>query len=324
MAEKPKRRISIITPCYNEELNVEDCYLAVKQLFQQDLVDYEYEHVFCDNASTDHTVPILRKLAAQDPHVKLIVNARNFGPSCSVFNALLSTSGDAAVPLLPADLQDPPEIIAEFVRLWENGYEVVHGIRANREEGFLLRTVRKAYYRLVRRLASIDIPLDVGEFQLIDRVVVDALRRFDDYHPYLRGMIAGCGFRSAGVPFTWKARKKGVSKNRLYHLFDHGLNGVISSTNIPMRLCLLVGLALSIFSLAYSIFTMLVNLIFYRQLAPPGIPTLIVAIFFFSGVQLFFLGVLGEYISAIHFQVRKRPLVIERERVNFDPPSKGP
>lgn len=320
MSDAPRRKlISIVTPVYNEELNVADCHAAIKQLFARDLPDYDYEHVFCDNASSDQTVPLLRQLAAGDPHVKVILNARNFGPSRSVFNAVLATAGDAVVPLLPADLQDPPDVIPQFVRQWEAGHEVVYGIRANREEGLLMRTARKTYYRLVNRFADLYIPPDVGEFQLIDRVVVEALRRCDDYYPYIRGLIASCGFRATGVPFTWRARKKGRSKNRLYHLIDQGLNGLISFTNLPMRVCLLVGLVLAVLSMGWAVVNLIIGLIYYRQVASPGISTLIVAIFFFSGVQLFIFGVLGEYISAIHFQVRKRPLVVERERINFAP-----
>lgn len=312
-----KRLISIVTPVYNEELNVADCHAAVRQLFAGELAGYDYEHIFCDNASKDRTVEILRKLAADDPHVRVILNARNFGPSRSVFNALLAASGDAVVPLLAADLQDPPELIPQFVAQWEAGYRVVYGVRANREENFLMRWVRHAYYRLVDRFAELHIPPDVGEFQVIDRVVVDALRQCNDHYPYIRGLIAHCGFDAVGVPYTWKARKKGRSKNRLYHLIDHGLNGLISFTNIPMRLCLFAGFGLALLSLGYALINLVVNLIYYRALAPAGIPTLIVAIFFFSGVQLFIFGVLGEYISAIHFQVRKRPMVVERERINF-------
>jgi hypothetical protein len=194
----------------------------------------------------------------------------------------------------------------------------VYGIRANREEGLIMRTTRRAYYRLVRRFAEIDIPPDAGEFQLVDRKVVEQLRKVEDYYPYIRGLIANCGFRRVGVPYTWKARRKGFSKNRLYHLFDQGLNGLISFTNVPMRLCLLAGMTISFLSTVVAVLSAAVNLFYFRRLAPPGIPTLIVAVFFFGGVQLFFLGVLGEYLSAIHGQVRKRPMVIERERMNFD------
>ena len=182
-----------------------------------------------------------------------------------------------------------------------------------------MRSVRRWYYRLVSNMANITIPENVGEFQLVDRKVIAALRQFDDYYPYIRGMIAGCGFRTAGVEYTWLARQRGRSKNHLYHLVDQGLNGLISFTNVPMRLCLFAGFAIALLSLLVGLVSLIVNLVYFGQLAPPGIPTLIVALFFFSGVQLFFLGAIGEYVSAIHSQVRKRPLVIERERINFVP-----
>lgn len=317
---EPARRplISIVTPVYDEEDNVEDCYRAVRAVFENELSDCDYEHVFCDNASRDGTVSRIKRIAADDPRVKLIVNARNFGPFRSTYNGLLSTRGDAVLVLLAADLQDPPELLPQFVAKWREGHEVVYGIKSQREEGALMRGVRHVYYRSVSRFASITIPPDVSEFQLVDRVIINALRECDDYYPYIRGMIANCGFRVTGIPYTWKARKKGFSKNRLYHLVDQALNGLISFTNVPLRLCMFFGLAVAACSILFAIGSLVVNLLWFRKLAQPGIPTLIVAVFFFSGLQLFFFGVLGEYISAIHFQVRKRPLVIERERVNFD------
>jgi glycosyltransferase involved in cell wall biosynthesis len=315
-----KKVISIVTPCFNEEANVTPCYLAIKQLFEGPLAQYDYEHVFCDNASTDNTVLLLRGLAAQDPRVKVIVNARNFGALRSNYNGVLATTGDAVLVFLPADLQDPPEVIPELVKHWEEGNEIVYGIRAQRQEGFLMRTARRVFYRLVRRMADIDVPVDAGEFQLIDRKVVATLRQFEDYYPYIRGMIASCGFKRVGVPYTWKARERGYSKARLYSLIDQALNAIISLSNVPMRLCMFAGFGVAGLSILYGLYALIVNLIYYRELAEPGIPTLIVSVFFFSGLQLFFFGILGEYISAIHFQVRKRPLVIERERINFDGP----
>lgn len=312
-----RKLISIVTPCYNEQDNVADCYEAVRRVFAEQLPGYDHEHVFCDNASADDTVAVLRQLAARDPRVKVIVNARNFGPFCSTFNGLMRTRGDAVVVLLAADLQDPPELIPDFVRRWEEGYQVVYGIRQSREEGFLMRRTRRLYYWTVSKFADITIPPNVGEFQLIDRVVVEALRQFEDYYPYIRGMIANCGFRATGVEYTWKSRKKGFSKNRLYHLIDQGLNGLVSFTKVPLRLCLLGGFLLAGLSILYAVVSLLIHLCSGSALTAPGIPTLIVALFFFSGVQLFFFGVLGEYLAAVHFQVRKRPLVIERERINF-------
>ena len=323
MSER-KKVISIVTPCFNEEGNVTPCYLAIKQLFEGPLAKYDYEHVFCDNASSDNTVLLLKGLAAQDPHVKIIVNARNFGALRSDYNGVLATAGDAVIVFLPADLQDPPEVIPDLVQHWEAGNEIVYGIRAQREEGLLMRTARRIFYRLVRRMADIDVPVDAGEFQLIDRKVVDTLREFEDYYPYIRGMIASCGFRRVGVPYTWKARERGYSKARYYHLIDQALNAIISLSNVPMRLCMFFGFAIAMLSILIGFFGLIMNLVYYQQIAPVGIPTLIVAVFFFSGLQLFFFGVLGEYISAIHFQVRKRPLVIERERINFGKSSPRP
>lgn len=316
-----RKLVSVITPCFNEANNAETCWETVRNIFERELPDYDLEHIFADNASTDGTADVLRRMAAADTRVKVILNARNFGPFASLFNGILASSGDAVIAFLPADLQDPPELIPEMVRAWRDGYEVVFGIRAQREESRLLAGVRRLYYYLVNRWSNIPIPRDAGEFQLIDRRVVHALRQFDDYYPYVRGMIAACGFRSKGIEYTWRARQRGVSSNNAYRLVDQALNGLISTSNVPMRLCLIAGICIASISIMAALVHLVLNIVFYQLFAPPGIPTLIVALFFFAGVQLFFLGVLGEYISAIHSQVRSRPLVIERERLNFDKPA---
>ena len=310
-----KKAISIVTPCYQEEGNVKACYEEVKRIFESELPNYNYEHIFCDNSSTDGTLVILREIAGNDNRVKIIVNSRNFGGPNSMFNGMLAATGDAVIPLVPADLQDPPALIPEFVKLWEQGYDIVYGVRSNREESSLMHAIRKFYYSLVNRFANINIPLNVGDFTLIDKKVQNILRQYDDHSPYLRGMIANCGFKSVLVPYTWKARKWGKSNFKLYNLIDVGLNGLISFTNIPMRMCMLAGFFLAAISITYALVGFISSLV--AGSSPKGIPTLIVALFFFSGINLFFLGVLGEYISAIHFQVRKRPLVVEQERVNF-------
>jgi polyisoprenyl-phosphate glycosyltransferase len=310
--------ISVNTPCFNEVDNVAECYEAIRRTFGDALPGYDYEHIFCDNCSTDGTVAVLREIAARDPRVKVVVNSRNFGLFASMFNGLMHTKGDAVVALYPADLQDPPELIIEFIRKWEEGYQVVLGVKKKREEAWAMRGARKLYYRLVSSFANIHIPVDVSEFSLIDKVVVDALRKYDDYYPYIRGMIANCGFRVAGVEYTWLARERGMTKHRLYHLIDQGLNGIISFTKLPMRICMFVGLIISALSITWAFVSLLLNLLVFRQSLQPGIQSLIVAVFFFSGLQLLFFGVLGEYIAAIHFQVRKRPLVIEQELINFD------
>jgi len=313
-----RKKISIVTPCYNEEDNVEACYEAIRALFDNELAGYEREHIFCDNASGDRTVEILEKIAAHDKNVKIIVNANNFGVFRSMFNGLLSTSGDAVVPFLPADLQDPPEIIPEFVKHWEQGYKVVYGQRNEREEHWLKRLLRGIYYRFINRYSAVSQPLDAGEFQLIDVKVVQALRQFDDYQPYLRGMIFTCGFKSIGVPYRWKRRMKGVSKAGLLAMFDQGLNGMVSSTNVPIRFGMIIGLIIALLSIGYAFFNVLVYFLAEEPVADRGIMTLIVALFFLSGMQIFFTSLVGEYVASIHSQVRKGPLVIEDKRVNFN------
>jgi glycosyltransferase involved in cell wall biosynthesis len=312
------KRISIVTPCFNEELNVRDCYEAVKRQFEQSLQSYDREHIFCDNASDDMTVSLLREIAQSDRSVKVIINARNFGPLKNTYNGVMASSGDAVLLFLPADMQDPPDLLPEFVKLWEQGYEIVYGIRQTREEGWLMRSIRNAYYRTLIRFSDFKLPPGVGDFQLVDRRVLDAMRRIRDGYPFLRMMTFECGGRSIGVPYTWRARAKGVSRNRLSSLMDQGINGLVSFTNGPMRLGLIAGFFLSFLSIGYAIFNFVLGIVMYRRIAEPGIMSVIVASFFFGGVQLFFLGMIGEYILAIHGQVRKKPTVFERERINFD------
>ncbi|MFB6451682.1 glycosyltransferase family 2 protein [Bradyrhizobium tunisiense] len=314
------KTISVVTPCFNEELNVRDCYEAVRRVFDEKLQGYRREHIFCDNASDDRTVEILRGIAATDPSVRIIVNARNFGPLRNTFNGVMASGGDAVLLFLPADLQDPPELLPEFVKLWEAGNEIVYGIRAVREEGRLMRGVRNAYYRLLTRFSEIKLPPGVGDFQLVDRGVVERMRQVRDGYPFMRMMTFECGGRAVGVPYTWRARKKGLSKNRAAALIDQGLNGLVSFTSAPLRFGLYAGFALSFVSIAYALINLLLGLILYQRLADPGVLTLIVAMFFFGGVQLFFMGMIGEYVLAIYGQVREKPVVFERERVNFDGP----
>jgi glycosyltransferase involved in cell wall biosynthesis len=319
----PTRVISIISPCYNEEKAVTDCYLAVKKVFDGPLAGYDFEHVFADNCSSDATVEVLRGLAAQDPRVKVIVNARNYGPFRSTFNALLHTSGDAVLVMLAVDLQDPPEVLVDFVARWEEGYKVVYGVRRNRKESVLMRAARGLFYRLVAFSADIQIPLDAGEFQFIDRQVVEALKRFKDHYPYIRGMIANVGFRSTSVAYDWGVRRHGKSRNNLFHLYDQAINGLISFANLPMRLCVFTGIFFAVGSLLYAFVSVTLALLAPHPLAPPGTMTLIVALFFFGGVQLLSIGVIGEYVAAIHIQVRQGFVVVEQETINLPAVSEG-
>ncbi|MBC9034090.1 glycosyltransferase family 2 protein [Sphingomonas sp. JC676] len=312
-----RKKISIISPCFNEAGNVERCHQVVRDLFAGPLSEYDCEHIFADNASTDGTPDILRGIAARDPSVKVILNARNFGPFRSMFNALRSATGDAVVVFLAVDLQDPPEKIVDFVRLWETGVEIVAGARVNRQESLMLRLCRGAFYQIVNRLSDIDIPVNVGEFQLIDRKVWKAVVEHNDHYPYVRGIIASVGFSRVIVPYTWEARKVGISKNNLPRLVDQALNGIFSFTNAPMRACTFAGFGLAALCLLYALGSVAAYFL-VPGMAPRGMMTVIVSLFFLSAIQLIFIGILGEYVTSIHSQVRRGPMVVERERINFE------
>ena len=312
-----RKVISVITPCYNEEEGIRECYEAVRNVFAESLPGYDREHIFADNASSDRTLEILKEIAASDPAVKIIVNARNFGPMRSHFNGVKAASGDAALLFLPADLQDPAELLPQFVEKWEQGWEVVYGVRADRIEGFPMKQIRKFYYRLVTGTTYLDMPPDVGDCQFVDGNVLRVIQQFEDHYPFVRSMAFEVGFRQTPLPYTVQARRHGISKNRLFHLVDQGLNGLISFSTVPLRLSLYAGMLIALLSVLFAIVNIGLTLILDQDV-PRGIPLLITALFFFSGVQLFFIGFLGEYVLSIHNQVKKRPLVVERERVNFD------
>lgn len=317
LADDVRPLITIVSPCYQEEDNVERCYRAVKRIFDEHLPGYRREHIFSDNASTDETVSILKEIARSDPAVKIVVNARNYGLFRSTFNALQYARGDAILLMLPVDLQDPPEILPEFVKLWEQGYEVVAGARASRKEGWAMRGCRRLFYALVNRLADFEIPENVGEFQLVDRKVLEAMMTHRDQYPYIRGLVASVGFRRVIVPYTWVERHSGKSKLRLGTLVDQALNGIFSFSSAPMRAATLIGFTLSALCVLYAL-AMIFAYFLMPGVAPRGITTLIVSVFFLSGVQLAFVGMLGEYVVAIHAQVRHGASVVERERVNLD------
>lgn len=319
-----RKTISVVTPCYNEELNITEAYEAVRKVFEEHLSEYHREHIFCDNASTDASQRMLREIAAKDPAVKVILNARNFGPMKNTYNGVMAATGDAVVMFMPADLQDPPELIPDFVKKWEEGYEIIYGIRATREEGWMMRSIRGFYYRLLTRFSEVKVPPGVGDFQLADRRVVDAMRQVHDVYPFQRMMTFEVGGSAVGIPYTWRARKRGMSSNRMAALVDQGMNGLISFTTAPLRIGLYVGFLIALVSLVYAVVSFLLQLLGAGRVAPPGVATLIVALFFFGGVQLFFMGLIAEYIIAIYSQVRAKPVVFERERLNFESPATGP
>jgi len=311
------KKLSIITPCYNEEVNVEICAFELKKVMKEKLPEYDYEHIFSDNASEDSTLGKLRVIASKDFHIKVISNSRNVGPFRNMWNAMKSATGDAVVPLLPADLQDPPSIIPEFVRKWESGYLVTYGVRTNRQESFFMRMLRGIYYRVIKRFASAVIPLNSGEFLLADKKVVESVLSVDDQYPYIRGLIAQTGVKSSSVSYTWVKRERGKSKNNFIALIDQAINGFVSTSRTPARLALLGGFTLAILGFIYGLLTIFLA-INSEGRAPVGIPTIIIGIFLLGGIQLFFLGLIGEYVLSVHGQVRRTPPMFEIERINFE------
>ena len=309
------RKISIVTACYNEEDNVELLYEAVKSIFQ-DLDEYEYEHIFIDNASADKTVPILKEIAKKDKNVKIIVNARNFGHIRSPFHALIQARGDAVISLV-ADFQDPPEMIPEFIKKWNEGCKVVVGVKKESEENALLFLIRRTYYYFIEKLSDVKQIKNFTGFGLYDKKIIEQLRLIDDPYPYMRGLISEIGYDICQVEYRQPVRKRGITKNNFYTLYDMAMLGITSYSKIPLRLAALIGFTLAIISLIFAFFYTVYKLIYWYSF-DVGIAPLVIGLFFFSAVQLFFIGVIGEYIGSIQTRVMKRPLVIERERINFE------
>jgi glycosyltransferase involved in cell wall biosynthesis len=306
--------ISVVSGCYNEEENVRECYLQVKKVFQE-IGRYRYEHIFIDNASHDRTAAILREIAAEDKNVKVILNARNFGHIRSGYHAMLQARGDAVISLV-SDLQDPPELIKKFLAKWEEGYALVIAVKQESKESAFFFAIRRAYYELVARLAEIELNKNATGFGLYDRRFVDILKEIDDPYPYFRGLVSEIGLPSVQVPYVQPTRKRGVTSQNFYRLYDMAMLGITNHTKVPLRFATMLGFALSICSFGVAVLYLIFKLMFWNQFTL-GLAPLVVGLFFFGSVQLFFIGILGEYIGAIHTQVLKRPHVVELERLNF-------
>ena len=307
--------ISVITPCFNEEENVKELYEQVKAVFI-DLPQYEYEHIFIDNASKDQTVTILKEIAQKDRRVKIIVNTRNFGHIRSPFHALMQAKGDAVISIV-ADLQDPPVMIREFIKKWEEGYKIVIGVKTQSEEAKIFFAIRKAYYNLVGRLSEVELIKNFTGFGLYDQKVIETLRSIEDPYPYFRGLICDIGFERAVVEYVQPTRKRGFTKNNFYTLYDIAMLGITNHSKVPLRLATMTGFVVAIINLVVALGYFVYKLIFWNNFNV-GIAPLVIGLFFFASVQLFFIGIIGEYIGSIHTQVLKRPLVVEKERINFD------
>jgi glycosyltransferase involved in cell wall biosynthesis len=308
------KKVSVVSGCCNEAENLEE---LVRRVFAvaHSLPDYAWELIIIDNCSTDGSVEVLRRLAAADQRLKVILNARNFGHIRSPYHGLLQADGDAAV-YVAADLQDPPELIPSLIANWERGAKAVLAIKDSSDEAGVFFALRKLYYRVVERLADVRTFQNFTGFGLYDRQVVDYCRSLQDPYPYFRGIIAETGLPTAEVHYHQPARKRGITKNNFYTLYDLAVLGITNHSKIPLRLATMSGFLMSLVSLIVGIVYLVYKLLFWQQF-PAGTAPLVIGLFFFASVQLFFIGILGEYIGSIHTQVLKRPLVVEKERINF-------
>jgi polyisoprenyl-phosphate glycosyltransferase len=307
--------ISVVTPCYNEQDNVQECAKVIKDVFSK-YPDYKYEHIFIDNASTDTTVNILRDMAKTDQNIKVILNSRNFGHIKSPYHGLLQAKGDAVV-LFVADMQDPADLLHLFFKKWEEGYKTVVGTKKTSEESSLMFSIRKLYYRTVNSLSNIELIDNFTGFGLYDREVMDHLRKIEDPYPYFRGLVAEIGLSIYTVPYDQPIRARGITKNNFFTLYDIGMLGIISHSLVPLRIATMTGFLISIMSLLAALVYFVLKLIFWNSFSL-GLAPVVIGIFFFSSVQLFFVGILGEYLGSVHTYAKKRPLVVEKERINFN------
>lgn len=310
------KKISIITPCYNEENGLYNCTETIKSLFDNELKEYDYEHIICDNNSNNKTIDILKKISIDNKKIKVILNAKNYGSVKSTFNGIKNSSGDAVLLFFPVDMQDPPEKIPELVKIWSTGVDFVVGCRSEREEFFLMKSIRKFFYIVLKKFSKNNIPLNVSDFQLVDRKIINKMIRLKDNFPFIRTLAFEYSDNYKTINYTWKKRKIGKSKENLKDYISSAMKGLISVTDTPFRFILYSGMIVSIFSISYGLFSFFYNIFFQNDL-DKGMSTLLISVLIFSGLQLLVLGFMGEYISSIHNQIKKDIEVNEKEKINF-------
>jgi glycosyltransferase involved in cell wall biosynthesis len=308
------KKISIVSGCFNEAGNVEELIARVAKVMAT-LPQYDYEQILIDNASTDGTQEILRKLAAGNPRLKVILNARNFGHIRSPYHGLMQSTGDATIALA-ADLQEPPELIPEMIKKWEEGAKAVVAIKDSSDESPLFFALRRLYYSVVEGLAEVKTVKNFTGFGLYDRAIIEYCRAVADPYPYFRGQISEIGLPIVQISYHQPARKRGITKNNFFTLYDLAMLGITNHSKVPLRLAAMLGFISALLCLLVALCYLIYKLLFWYSL-PVGTAPMVIGIFFFASVQLFFIGILGEYIGAIHTQVLKRPLVVEKERINF-------
>jgi len=309
------KMISIVTSCFNEQENLPELYNQLMDVVKSFKNKYTYEIIVADNNSTDQSPQILRDLATKNKNFKVIFNARNFGPDRSGYNATLQACGDAVVTMA-SDLQNPPFLIREFIEKWEQGYKVVMTVKTSSKESPLIYILRTIYYKTLAGLSDVKLIPHFTGFGMYDRQVIDILRNLQDPYPYFRGLIADIGFEPALIEFSQPARKHGKSKSNILYLYEEAMLGITSYTKLPLRIATMIGFVTAVISFLIGMFYLIYKLIFWSSFTV-GIAPAAIGLFFFASVQLIFLGIIGEYISMIYIHVLNRPLVYEKERLNF-------
>ncbi len=314
--EEKRKLISIITPCYNEEGNIYILYDRVKKVLAN-FPQFDYEHLFIDNYSSDRSREILREIASKDKNIKAIFNARNFGVNRSGWHAFHHVKGDAVISLV-ADLQDPPEMIAQFLEKWEEGYQIVIGVKHKSKENFLMFGIRKIYYNMLNNISDTDLVKNFTGFGLYDRSFIDITLNLNDPVPYFRGLIPEFGMQRYEINYVQPKRESGKTKQSFTTLYDEAMLGFISHSKFPLRLASFTGYIIALLSLLISLGYLIYKLVYWNEFKL-GLAPLVIGVFFFSSIQLIFIGVIGEYVGAIWSQLhlKDRPLVIEKERINF-------
>lgn len=305
--DSKRQLISLVIPVYNEEQNIERCHQELSKIIDA-LNDYAFEFVFTDNCSTDNSYTILKKLAATDPRVRAFSFSRNYGYQRSIYTGLSLAQGNAAV-VFDCDLQDPPELLPEFIRNWRLGYHVVYGVRMKRKEGQIITFVRKCFYRLINMLSETSLPLDSGDFRLIDRRILNILKSIPEQQPYLRGIIASLGFRQVGVPYARNKRMAGKSKFNLASLVSLAIDGIVSHSVIPLKIPTYIGLTTSAIT-AILIIVLVSTKLWFNVNWPPGFTTITILLLFIISLNALFFGIIGEYLARMYKQVLSRPITI--------------
>ena len=310
------KKISVLIPCYNEAENVGPISRAVTEILEKELPRYDYELVFIDNDSTDGTRDIIRGLCADNPRIKAILNARNFGQFNSPYYGMLQVTGDCVIEMV-ADFQDPVEMIPKYIHEWEKGYKIVIGIKTSSKENRLMYWLRSCYYKTIKKLSDVEQIEHFTGSGLYDREFIEVLRSLDDPTPFLRGIVAELGYRRKEIPYEQPRRRAGKTHNNLYRLYDAAMLSVTSYTKAGLRLATIFGSICAVISMIVALVYLVMKLIWWDRF-PAGMAPMLIGMLFLGSVQLFFIGFLGEYIMSINQRVMKRPLVIEEERINFN------